>query len=38
MIIAEPFSEIIAVGVLVLPDVIVGITDASGGVKRLRAL
>ena len=29
MIIAAPFSAIIAVGVLVLPEVIVGITDAS---------
>ncbi len=29
IIIADPFSAIIAVGVLVLPDVIVGITDAS---------
>lgn len=29
IIIAAPFSAIIAVGVLVLPDVIVGITDAS---------
>ena len=28
-IIAAPFSAIIAVGVLVLPDVIVGITEAS---------
>ena len=35
---AAPFSAIISVGELVLPEVIVGITDASGGVKRLRAL
>ena len=29
MIIAAPFSAIIAVGVLVLPEVMVGITEAS---------